>query len=69
MLCFWLLEPEKFKLHTKNNAEVNATGVVYIPGVCRGLNMPSRTLFGVCYILTSVGIQTLFVCMQGFLRT
>lgn len=25
---------------------MNATGVVYTPGVCRGLTMPSRTLFG-----------------------
>ena len=46
-------------------AEVNATGVVYTPGVCRGLTMPSRTLFGVHYILTGVGIQTLFVHWSG----
>ena len=29
---------------------MNATGVVYTPGVCRGQTMPSRTLFGVHYI-------------------
>ena len=34
------------KSQSKTNAEVNATGVVYTPGVCRGLTMPSRTLFG-----------------------
>ena len=44
---------------------MNATGVVYTPGVCRGLTMPSRTLFGVHYILTGVGIQTLFVHWLG----
>ena len=38
------------KSQSKTNAEVNATGVVYTPGVCRGLTMPSRTLFGVHYI-------------------
>ena len=30
--------------------------------------MPSRTLFGMYYLLTSVGIQILFVRMRGFLR-
>ena len=30
---------------------MDATGVVYIPGVCRGQVMPSRTLFG-CTIYT-----------------
>ena len=33
-------------LYSRTNAEVNATGVVYTPGVCRGRTMPSRTLFG-----------------------
>ena len=28
---------------------MNATGVVYTPGVCRGLTMSSRTLLGVLY--------------------
>ena len=46
MLCFWLFERRKLKSCTKTKAEVNATGVVYTPGVCRGLTMPSRTLFG-----------------------
>jgi hypothetical protein len=50
MLCFDPFEPRKFKSHIKTNAEVNATGVVYTPGVCRGQTMPSRTLFGVHYI-------------------
>ena len=44
---------------------MNATGVVYTPGVCRGRIVPSRTLFGVHYILTGVGIQTLFVHWSG----
>ena len=47
---------------------MNATGVVYTPGVCRGQTVPSRTLFGVYNILTSVGIQTLFV-LSGRLPT
>ena len=37
------------------------TGVVYTPGVCRGqISALTHTLW-VYYILTSVGIQTLFV--------
>jgi len=50
---------------SRAKAEVNATGVVYTPGVRRGLIMPSRTLFGVYHILTGVGIQTLFVHWSG----
>ena len=65
MLCFWLFERRKLKSCTKTNAEMNATGVVYTPGVCRGRTVPSRTLFGVHYILTGVGIQTLFVHWLG----
>ena len=43
---------------------MNATGVVYTTrSVQRRLTMPSRTLFGVHYILTSVGIQILFVLL------
>ena len=68
MLCFWLFERRKLKSCTKTKAEMNATGVVYTPGVCRGLTMPSRTLFGVHYILTGVGIQTLSV-LSGRLPT
>ena len=49
MLCFDPFEPRKFKSQFKTNAEMNATGVVYTPGVCRGRNMPSRTLLGVPY--------------------
>ncbi len=44
---------------------MNATGVVYTPGVCRGLRVPSCTLFGELIILTNVGIQTLFVHWLG----
>ena len=68
MLCFWLFERRKLKSCTKTNAEMNATGVVYTPGVCRGRAVPSGTLFGVHYILTGVGIQTLFV-LSGRLPT
>ena len=68
MLCFWLFERRKLKSCTKTKAEMNATGVVYTPGVCRGLTMPSRTLFGVHNILTGVGIQTLSV-LSGRLPT
>ena len=60
-LCFWQLEITTKKDKSRTFAEMNATGVVYTPGVCRGQIMPSRTLFGVYYILTSVGIQTLYV--------
>ena len=66
MLCFWLSETSTIQINqSRAIAEVNATGVVYTPGVCRGLTMPSRTLFGVHYILTGVGIQTLFVHWLG----
>jgi hypothetical protein len=68
MLCFWLFERRKLKSCTKTNAEMNATGVVYTPGVCRGRAVPSGTLFGVHYILTGVGIQTLSV-LSGRLPT
>ena len=65
-LCFWLSETSTIQINqSRATAEVNATGVVYTPGVCRGLTMPSRTLFGVHYILTGVGIQTLFVHWLG----
>ena len=47
MLCFDPFEPRKFKSQIKTNAEVNATGVVHTPGVCRGQIKPSRTLLGV----------------------
>ncbi len=66
MLCFWLSETSTIQINqSRATAEMNATGVVYTPGVCRGLTMPSRTLFGVHYILTGVGIQTLFVHWLG----
>ena len=66
MLSFWLSETSTIQINqSRAIAEVNATGVVYTPGVCRGRIMPSRTLFGVIYILTSVGIQTLFVHWLG----
>ena len=51
------------QISNQDNAEVNATGVVYIPGVCRGLIMPSRTLLGVLYTYW-LGIQTLFVLLE-----
>ena len=66
MLCFWLSETSTIQINqSRATAEMNATGVVYTPGVCRGLTMPSRTLFGVYYILTGVGIQTLSVHWLG----
>ena len=68
MLCFWLFERRKLKSCTKTKAEVNATGVVYTPGVCRGLAVYNSVLthtFRVHYILTGVGIQTLFVHWSG----
>ncbi len=56
MLCFWLLEPEKFKLHTKDIAEVNATGVVYaIPECAEGKLCPHAHFSDVLYY--GVGIQ------------
>ena len=61
MLCFWQLEITTKNDKSRTFADMNATGVVYTPGVCRGQTMPSRTLFGVHDILTSVGIQTLYV--------
>lgn len=37
-LCFWSLEPRKFKRRIKGNAEVDATGrYIPLPWVCRGL--------------------------------
>ena len=69
MLCFWLSETSTIQINqSRATAEMNATGVVYTPGVCRGLTMPSRTLFGVHNILTGVGIQTLSV-LSGRLPT
>ena len=66
MLCFWLSETSTIQINqSRATAEMNATGVVYTPGVCRGRIVPSRTLFGVHYILTGVGIQTLFVHWLG----
>ena len=47
---------------------MNATGVVYTPGVCRGQSVRNRVLthtFGMHYMLTGVGIQTLFVHWLG----
>ena len=65
MLCFWLSETSTIQINqSRATAEVDATGVVYTPGVCRGLIVPSRTLSG-CDILTGVGIQTLFVHWLG----
>ena len=61
MLCFWLFERRK----------LNATGVVYTPGVCRGLAVYNSVLthtFRVHYILTGVGIQILFI-LSGRLPT
>lgn len=49
MLCFWLSETSTMIDQSRAIAEMNATGVVYTPGVCRGLTMPSRTLLGVLY--------------------
>ena len=71
MLCFWLFERRKLKSCTKTKAEVNATGVVYTPGVCRGLAVYNSVLthtFRVHYILTGVGIQILFI-LSGRLPT
>ena len=81
MLCFWLFERRKLKSCTKTKAEVNATGVVYTPGVCRGLAVYNSVLthtfrvyyilthtFRVYYILTGVGIQILFI-LSGRLPT
>ena len=62
---FDLLNVGNSNLYSKTTAEMNATGVVYTPGVCRGRAVPSGTLFGVHYILTGVGIQTLFVHWLG----
>ena len=36
MLVFGYLERRTFKTRIKNNAKDDATGVVYIPGVCIG---------------------------------
>ena len=45
MLSFWLSETSTIQINqSRAIAEVNATGVVYTPGVCRGRIMPSRTL-------------------------
>ena len=46
-------------------AEVNATGVVYTPGVCRGQTNALTHTYGVYHIITGVGIQTLFVHWLG----
>ena len=47
MLCFGLTETSTIQINqSRAIAEMNATGVVYTPGVCRGLIVPSRTLFG-----------------------
>lgn len=70
MLCFWLLEPEKFKLHTKDKSGDECYGCsVYNPECATTANHAVTHTFRVYYILTGVGIRTLFVCMQGFLRT
>ncbi len=56
MLVFGHLERRTFKTEIKNNAKDDATGVVYIPGVCLGAYCPS-TLFGL--YTRSVGISLL----------
>ena len=64
MLCFWLSETSTIQINqSRTIAEVNATGVVYTPGVCRG-HCPQAHFSG-CVILTSVGILTLFVHWLG----
>ena len=50
MLCFWLSETSTIQINqSRATAEMNATGVVYTPGVCRGRIVPSRTLLGALY--------------------
>ena len=42
MLVFGGLKPRKFQItEIKNNAKDDATGVVYIPGVCFGAILPA----------------------------
>ena len=62
MLVFGHLERRTFKTEIKNNAKDDATGVVYIPGVCIGAFLPC-TLLGL--YTRSVGI-TLLVYTQWF---
>jgi hypothetical protein len=47
MLVFGGLKPRKFQItEIKNNAKDDATGVVYIPGVCFGAIMPKHAFSG-----------------------
>ena len=44
-LCFWPLEPRKFKRRVENIAEVDATGRYILSRLaCRRQSLPSRTL-------------------------
>lgn len=66
-LCFWSLEPRKFKRRIKGNAEVDATGrYMLLPWVCKGL-MPLCTLLVDTYYTNSVGVFSVLLILQVFL--
>ena len=55
MLCFWLSETSTIQINqSRATAEMNATGEIYTPGVCRGLivlnNVLMHTLGCVVYL-------------------
>ena len=49
MLCFWQLVITTKKDKSRTYAEMNATGVVYTPGVCRGQHALTHTFRGALY--------------------
>ena len=49
MLCFWQLEITTKRNLSRALAEMNATGVVYTPGVCRGQTALTHTFWGALY--------------------
>ena len=68
MLCFGVFERRKLKSLIKTNAEVNATGVVYTPGVCRGYLCPHAHFSGASF--TYQRGYSVFACFirEGFRR-
>ena len=54
-LCFWTLEPRKFKLFWQEHRRVDATGGIHLPLVCRGVSA-SQAHFNGCTIYHGVGV-------------
>ena len=68
-LCFWQLEPRKFKLLIKDNGRGDAYGCVYqmrSRSVLRANLMPSHT-FGCIVYIQSEGIESVRSIKRAFL--